>query len=120
MKKVDLSKFTDDELLDIEKRAKYFVWDERMGEKPFMFDEMERYKKADNISYRLKNLFRAVCPVVKYDYIKPIMIELARRNIKGFELWRPYIYSKTPLQRLQQWLTSFLNRLHRVWKAIFW
>lgn len=111
--KFDLSQYSDKELEDIGKSLSYWMWDERIGKKPFMFDKLERYKKPNNIRYRLDTMFRAIWPFNRYHYIKPVMIELARRNIKGYEIYRQYIFSEELLQRLQRQLTSFLNRHHR-------
>ncbi len=110
LRKIDLSKFTDEELEEIGKRINCYMWDERLGKKPFLFDKMERYKKANNMKYRLETLFRAVCPVTRYDFIKPVLIGLAKRNIKGFESWKKYTYLKMPLKRLRRWQKAFSNQ----------
>lgn len=114
MKRIDLSKYSDQELEEIGKKVSQWQWDERIGKKPLMYDKMEHYKKEHNLKYRMETLFRAFWPFTQYDYIKPVMIELARRNIKGYGLWYPYTCSKTLWQRLRLWLTSFSNRRHRV------
>lgn len=56
MRKVDLSMYSDEELESIGRTVNMWEWDDRIGKKPWMFDQMERYKKFDNIAYRKKML----------------------------------------------------------------
>lgn len=61
-------------------RLDYWMWDERLGKKPFMYEQLVNYKKHHNLMFRLGNLFRAVWPFTKADYVHPV-----RRKI--FELY---------------------------------
>lgn len=116
MEKIDLSKYSDEELIDIKKRLDFWHWDRRLGEKPFKYDNLRRYKKIEDRKYRLNMIFAAIWPKTQYDYIKPVMIEMAKRNIKGCEQFRQYIYPRTPWQRLRLWLKVFLNQHRRAGK----
>ena len=139
MRKVDLSMYSDEELESIGRTVNMWEWDDRIGKKPWMLDQMERYKKFDNIAYRKKmlqkafgpsekqknpnpsyeylmehqmeyrmgSLFRAIWPFTRHDYLKPVFVELARRNIKGFAPWRRHICLETRWQRLRRWLRAF-------------
>lgn len=74
--KRDYLKFNREELLSIYKNLNRWEWDERLGRKPFMFDLLCRYKKPDNIKYRLHLLFCAVWPFTKQNYIGPVFNEI--------------------------------------------
>ena len=65
MRKVDLSMYSDEELESIGRTVNMWEWDDRIGKKPWMFDQMERYKKFDNIAYRKKMLQKAFGPSEK-------------------------------------------------------
>ena len=114
MKNIDLSKYSKEELLDIKKTLNQWQWDDRLGKKPFKYDLLRRYKKINDRKYRIEMIFSAIYPKTQYDYIKPIMIELAKRDVKGCEHVHQHIYPKTLWQRLRLWPKAFLNRHHRV------
>lgn len=110
MRKLNFDSYSTEELLDITKKLNHWRWDERLGKKPLFFDELDRYKKRNDIKRRTGELIRAVWPFTKEDYIRPVYVELARRNVKGYETFRRHIYSEKRLQRLRRWLKSFLDQ----------
>lgn len=64
------------EALEVLNNLNYWEWDGKLGREPFFFNELERYKKPDNLRYRLYNLLRVIWPFTKEDYIQPIRNEI--------------------------------------------
>lgn len=79
MRTTDLSRYSNEQLMSIEKRLNYWKWDKRLGRKPFMFDKLNNYKKPHNMKFRMESLFRVVWPFTKESYIRPIMDEIEQR-----------------------------------------
>lgn len=70
MRKANLTEFSQEEVLEIRRNLNQWMWDERLGRKPFLFDYMNNYKKPHNTKYRLELLIRAIWPFTKEDYIR--------------------------------------------------
>lgn len=79
-RKIDI--MSDEELLSIWKNLNKWKWDERLGKKPFMYDKLNNYKKPNNVKFRLELLFRAVWPFTKEYFIKPLLNEVKKRDLK--------------------------------------